>query len=58
MDGFSKNAENLKNELMNVRNNSRIIEESQRCDECYKNIFAKEFYIFPSCLHGFHKVIK
>ena len=40
MDGFSKNAENLKNELMNVRNNSRIIEESQRCDECYKNIFC------------------
>ena len=55
MDGYSKNAEQLKNELRVIKNRYIEIESSHKCEECQKNLFSEEFYIFP-CMHGFHKV--
>ena len=57
MEGYSLNAEQLKNELRNLKNKYLVINSNQKCDECYKSIFQEEFYIFP-CMHGFHKVKK
>lgn len=54
MEGYSNNAEQLKNDLRNLKNKYIVIESSQKCDECDKSIYSEEFYIFP-CLHGFHK---
>ena len=54
MEGYSNNAEQLKNDLRTLKNKFIVIESSQKCDECYRSIYLEEFYIFP-CLHGFHK---
>lgn len=54
MEGYSNNAEQLKNDLRTLKNKYIVIESSQKCDECYRSIYLEEFYIFP-CLHGFHK---
>lgn len=54
MEGYSNNAEQLKNDLRNLKNKYIVINSSQKCDECLRSIYLEEFYIFP-CLHGFHK---
>lgn len=54
MEGYSNNAEQLKNDLRTLKNKYIVINSSQKCDECFRSIYLEEFYIFP-CLHGFHK---
>ena len=54
MEGYSNNAEQLKNDLRTLKNKYIVINSSQKCDECLRSIYLEEFYIFP-CLHGFHK---
>jgi len=55
MKDYSDNAENLKYELNSLRAKYLEIDESKKCDECYRSVFDFEFYVFP-CLHCFHKV--
>lgn len=54
MEAYSKNAEQLKNELRNIKNKYIEIDTNKTCEECFQSMFFSEFYIFP-CMHGFHK---
>jgi hypothetical protein len=56
MASFEKNAEYLKNEWRNLKNRFLEIKGDQKCEECLRNVFTEEIYVFP-CSHVYHKVI-
>lgn len=54
MDGYSQNAEQLKQELRVLKTKYIEVDAEQKCERCTRPIIQEEFYAFP-CVHSYHK---
>lgn len=54
MGMFYQNQDQLKRDLKAAFNKSLILSKKQKCDECFKLLYAEEFVAF-TCMHCFHK---
>ena len=54
MDASSVTAASIKADIKNLGNRYAIVEPGEKCRVCELPLLSKQFFVFPSCQHGFH----
>lgn len=54
MDASAATAESIKNDIKQLNNRYAIVEPGERCRVCGLPLLSRQFFVFPSCQHGFH----
>jgi hypothetical protein len=54
MDASAATAESIKKDIKGLGKRYAIVEPGERCRVCELPLLARQFFVFPSCQHGFH----
>ena len=54
MDASAATAESIKKDIKGFGKRYAIVEPGERCSVCELPLLARQFFVFPSCQHGFH----
>ena len=54
MDASAATAESIKKDIKDLNNRYAIVEPGERCRVCQLPLLSRQFFVFPSCQHGFH----
>ena len=54
MDSSAATAESIKSEIATLGRRYAIVEPGERCRVCELPLLSRQFFVFPSCQHGFH----
>ncbi|KAL8829478.1 MAG: hypothetical protein Q9170_006150 [Blastenia crenularia] len=54
MDASAATAESIKQNIKKLNNRYAIVEPGERCRVCQLPLLSRQFFVFPSCQHGFH----
>lgn len=54
MDDSASTASHIKKDIRALGGRYAIVEPGERCWECRLPILTRQFYVFPTCQHGFH----
>ncbi|KAL8824572.1 MAG: hypothetical protein Q9191_004962 [Dirinaria sp. TL-2023a] len=54
MDASAATAESIKSDIKALGKRYAIVEPGERCRVCELPLLARQFFVFPSCQHGFH----
>lgn len=54
MDASAATAESIKKDIKQLNNRYAIVEPGERCRVCRLPLLSRQFFVFPSCQHGFH----
>lgn len=54
MDASSATAASIKADIKNLGRRYAIVEPGESCRVCALPLLSKQFFVFPSCQHGFH----
>ena len=54
MDASAATAESIKQDIKKLNNRYAIVEPGERCRVCQLPLLSRQFFVFPSCQHGFH----
>jgi vacuolar protein sorting-associated protein 18 len=53
MDEYTQSADDIREDISNLRDRSGFVTATQRCDICLQPVLTRQFYYFP-CTHVFH----
>lgn len=54
MDASAATAESIKTDIKQLDRRYAIVEPGERCRICELPLLSRQFFVFPSCQHGFH----
>ena len=54
MDESAATAESIKNDIKRLDKRYAIVEPGEGCRVCGLPLLSRQFFVFPSCQHGFH----
>ncbi|KAL9128902.1 MAG: hypothetical protein Q9217_002524 [Psora testacea] len=54
MDASAATAEHIKADIKQLERRYAIVEPGERCRVCELPLLSRQFFVFPSCQHGFH----
>ena len=54
MDTSAATAENIKKDIRELDKRYALVEPGERCRVCELPLLSRQFFVFPSCQHGFH----
>ena len=54
MDASAATAESIKTDIKGLDRRYAIVEPGERCRLCDLPLLSRQFFVFPSCQHGFH----
>ncbi|KAL9601709.1 MAG: hypothetical protein Q9219_002320 [cf. Caloplaca sp. 3 TL-2023] len=54
MDASAATAGSIKQDIQKLNNRYAIVEPGERCRVCRLPLLSRQFFVFPSCQHGFH----
>lgn len=54
MDASAATAESIKADIKSLERRYAIVEPGERCRVCELPLLSRQFFVFPSCQHGFH----
>ena len=54
MDASAATAEHIKTDIKQLDRRYAIVEPGERCRVCELPLLSRQFFVFPSCQHGFH----
>ena len=54
MDASAATAEAIKQDIKALNNRFALVEPGERCRVCQLPLLSRQFFVFPSCQHGFH----
>ncbi len=54
MDASAATAESIKTDIKQLDRRYAIVEPGERCRVCELPLLSRQFFVFPSCQHGFH----
>ena len=54
MDASAATAESIKADIKQLDRRYAIVEPGERCRLCELPLLSRQFFVFPSCQHGFH----
>lgn len=54
MDASATTAESVRNDIKALDRRYAIVEPGERCRVCELPLLSRQFFVFPSCQHGFH----
>lgn len=54
MDASARTAESIKEDIKSLNKRYAIVEPGERCRVCELPLLSRQFFVFPSCQHGFH----
>lgn len=54
MDASATTAESIKTDIKALSSRYAIVEPGERCRVCQLPLLSRQFFVFPSCQHGFH----
>ena len=54
MDASAATAESIKRDIKGLKKRYALVEPGERCRICELPLLARQFFVFPSCQHGFH----
>ncbi|KAL8927938.1 MAG: hypothetical protein Q9208_002013 [Pyrenodesmia sp. 3 TL-2023] len=54
MDASAATAESIKKDIKQLNRRYAIVEPGERCRVCQLPLLSRQFFVFPSCQHGFH----
>lgn len=54
MDDSAATAESVKTDIKRLDRRYAIVEPGERCRVCELPLLSRQFFVFPSCQHGFH----
>ena len=54
MDASAATAESIKNDIKELDKRYALVEPGERCRLCELPLLSRQFFVFPSCQHGFH----
>jgi len=54
MDASAATAESIKADIKHLDRRYAIVEPGERCRLCGLPLLSRQFFVFPSCQHGFH----
>ena len=54
MDDSATTASSIRNEVRKLGQRYAIVEPGERCWSCRLPLLQRQFFVFPSCQHGFH----
>ena len=54
MDASAATAESIKTDIKQLDRRYAIVEPGERCRICQLPLLSRQFFVFPSCQHGFH----
>lgn len=54
MDASALTAESIKEDIKRLDRRYAIVEPGERCRVCELPLLSRQFFVFPSCQHGFH----
>ncbi|KAK4691694.1 vacuolar protein sorting-associated protein 18, partial [Lecanoromycetidae sp. Uapishka_2] len=54
MDASAATAESIKSDIKQLDRRYAIVEPGERCRVCELPLLSRQFFVFPSCQHGFH----
>ena len=54
MDASATTAESIKTDIKQLDRRYAIVEPGERCRICELPLLSRQFFVFPSCQHGFH----
>lgn len=54
MDASAATAESIKQDIKKLNSRYAIVEPGERCRVCQLPLLSRQFFVFPSCQHGFH----
>lgn len=54
MDASANTAEHIKTDIKQLDKRYAIVEPGERCRVCELPLLSRQFFVFPSCQHGFH----
>ncbi|KAL9027460.1 MAG: hypothetical protein Q9196_004019 [Gyalolechia fulgens] len=54
MDASAATAESIKQDIRKLNHRYAIVEPGERCRVCQLPLLSRQFFVFPSCQHGFH----
>ena len=54
MDASAATAESIQKDIKGLKRRYAIVEPGERCRICELPLLARQFFVFPSCQHGFH----
>jgi len=54
MDASAATAESIKTDIKQLDRRYAIVEPGEKCRVCELPLLSRQFFVFPSCQHGFH----
>lgn len=54
MDASAATADSIQKDIKGLKRRYAIVEPGERCRICELPLLARQFFVFPSCQHGFH----
>ena len=54
MDASAATAESIKSDIKQLDKRYALVEPGERCRVCELPLLSRQFFVFPSCQHGFH----
>ena len=54
MDASAATAEHIKADIQKLDRRYAMVEPGERCRVCELPLLSRQFFVFPSCQHGFH----
>ena len=54
MDDSAATAESIKSDIKSLDKRYAVVEPGERCRVCDLPLLSRQFFVFPSCQHGFH----
>ena len=54
MDASAATAEHIKSDIKQLDKRYALVEPGERCRVCELPLLSRQFFVFPSCQHGFH----
>ena len=54
MDASAATAESIKSDIKRLDKRYAFVEPGERCRICELPLLSRQFFVFPSCQHGFH----
>ena len=54
MDASAATAEHIKADIKQLDRRYALVEPGERCRVCELPLLSRQFFVFPSCQHGFH----
>ena len=58
MDDYAATAESIKEDIKRLDKRYAIVEPGEGCRVCNLPLSSRQFFVFPSCQHGFHSVLE